>query len=520
MAPNTTNNQSSPAARQNLFGWSAAILLSFLFFGTHLWLQIAKWTSLHPACFDYTNVIDVLRAMLSGRVLDLEPTHLYGLVFSQAYYFYVIPFTIFSSPITLMVLNSLMFASGIFLVYWAGRTIWKSPWLPLMFSFSLLFSPILAVSSLSGFRPAALIIPAALGSFIAWQKKRKGWFALCIACACAAQANIIIGVLCLGLVLHWRERTSPFGRLALLVGAGWIVLIAVSILAVGKLSGVHPPTEVGHLAGFGNSFSEMVMTIIGRPGFALKNLFYWKNLTLLLFIVSLAGLPLIRPIWLAGALPETFYVALSTLSLTSVDPRTSWATNMNDPWFSFFNSGFITMLPFFYIAGLEGTDRFLRLLRRRFPNFWTRGRTVVGVSLFLAGTLSIHYWFTPGNFGPVPLSKDADFSAIQARPHHRAAHEFLARLDKDHFYLMDHSLYFAYTGAADHRLLTDRTSLDDTVDYVLLNMEDANPILSAAMRKRILTQIVKMDLKPVWQSEHGELVILTREGLPPPFTQP
>jgi len=129
----------------------------------------------------------------------------------------------------------------------------------LLFAFSLMFNPFYDVSSLSGFRPAALLVPAAFGAFLAWKKNSRGWFLVSLALMCSAQLNILFGIFCLGLALWWRDRKSFYGRSVIAMSTLWIAVSLIVAALVARFSGIDMPSDIGHFSAFGKSFDEMAL---------------------------------------------------------------------------------------------------------------------------------------------------------------------------------------------------------------------------------------------------------------------
>jgi len=496
-----------------VLAWTVTVV----FFAVHLYLQIAKWHVFHPACFDYANVYDVLHSLLTGRVYQMEPTHLFGLVFSQTYFFFAPLFALVPSVYTLMVINSFVFSAGIILAYYAAREVFQRSWIPLLFTVSLALNPFYTISALSGFRPMALIVPAVFASFLAWRRKKKVVFVLVLALMCTAQLNILFGIFFLGFALWWRDRKPFFGLTSMAMSALWILASLIAAIIVTRQSGTAPPADIGHLIAYGSSFSEIFHTLLTRPGFVLKNIFYWKNLTIVFFFLTVAALPLLRPTWIAGAVPELIYIVLSTYGFTQIDSRTRWAVNLDDPLFSFFNTGLITVLPFLYVAAFEGLERLLNWVKTKKPLLLTARYRRIGIIGFLLFSCVIHYAFSPPDYGPVAGAKSADFSVLEQQPHHDQMRFVIANLKRDAFYLMDFSFFFYTVDFPRQRLLNAESPLDDTYDYIVLNRADPNPMLTPEQRKHIEETLMTLPYRTVWKSTDGKIVILARPSMGSPF---
>jgi uncharacterized membrane protein len=475
-------------SRTDLLGLAAAVALALLFFGVNLWLQIAKYQAFHWSCFDYANVAGLFEETLNGHFRYLDNTHIYALVLMPMLLPQMLVYLLFPGALSLMILHALFFASGVLLVYFAAKQVFRRPWAPLLFSFSLAFNPIYAICSLSGLRNAATILPAAFGAFIAWKARRKGWFIFCAAAICATQINFAVGLFALGFALYLFGSRDRLGRTAMLFSAAWLGCAVIVVVAFSLLTGIHLPAKMTHLSAFGGSFGDIVKGLFTGPGFFLAQLFYYQNFTLLLFFVPLLGLSFVRPAWLFGALPELAYIAVSAYGHVNLDPRTAWAVNLHDGWFSYFTTGFLVVLPFVYLAAIEGARRGADWLALRRPRLLS---TRVGVSAavaFILFTLTIHYFFTPGDYGPVPLTRHARFGEIVQTAHHRITREVLDSLPRNQSYLMTYTFYFFANDIANRTLVTRETPPTASYDRLVLDEQDPCPMTGNAFCRERLAQ--------------------------------
>ncbi|MDP8225046.1 MAG: DUF2079 domain-containing protein [Candidatus Lernaella stagnicola] len=469
------------------YGVLAAGGLALAFFGVNLWLQVAKWHTFHYATFDYANVMSILDEVRSGRFDFLDAAHLYGAALCQAYVLYFLCYFFVPSPYTLMVIVAAVFGLAVFCVYVAARPLFRTPRWPLLLTLFMALNPFLIVASLAGFRQNMIVVPAALLAFAAYQRRRPIAYVVAVIIACAAQANITPGILLLGFWILWRRRDRWFGRATVFAAAGWLVLNAVIYLAVRSLSDIEPPANMLHLTAYGESPVDFLRAFWERPGFVLENLFYWRNGTFLVLLLSLAGLPLISPAWLIAALPELGYMLVSTYGLVELDPRTAWAVRFMNPLFSHFNTGLVLTLPFFIIASLEGAARLGHWGHARWGEAAGKWAAVL---LVLAGFLSF-YFLTPVDYGPVPLTRAAQGRSLTPSAHDDLRGEILDSLDANRSYLMQFEFYF-FAPRVRHRALLSNVAYDDEgYDFVLVDEKGScphpGPAECAALRERLTT---------------------------------
>lgn len=493
-------------------GWAIALLLATAFFVVNLWLQIGKWNAFHIADFDIGNAASLLREVCNGQFRFLDPGHLYGPLLSQFYLLYLLLFFMAPSHITLMVVMSAAFAAAIVLTYAAGRTVFQGTRWPLLFTFAVAANPLFWLLSLSGFRQSAPVLPAVLGLFIAWRRGHKGWFVACAVLAAAAQANVALALAPLGVALLRRDRVKFYGRTLLATAGGFLALNFALLFLARYLSGIEPPEGMFHLIAFGRSPGEALRTMFVRPGLVLENIFYYKNLTLLLFVVTFLSLPLLAPLWLTGAAFELVYMALSTRGLTELAPRTAWAVNLDHRIFSFFNTGMITVLPFFIVAALLGAGR-LGLWARKNSAFFAgkSGGALIAV-LFVAATALLHFYLTPNDYGPVPGARGADWSAVQADEHDRLREHRLQTLAGEYTYLMQFSFYFHAYHISQRTLLTAEKAAQITFDYVLLDTRGDCPIVGLETCAKLWRQLPADPRYRVAWEEDG-IILLCRKTL-------
>lgn len=490
------------------YGWLGAIALTAVFFGVNLYLQIAKWQSFHVTAFDYANLTAILDEILNLKFRFLDPTHIYGAALSQVYVAYVLIYAIAPSVYTPMVWTAALFASTIALTYVAGRTLFSRSRWPLVFAFLIAVNPVLIVSSLAGFRQNATVLPAVLLAFVAYQQRRRVWFIAAVALVCASQANIIPGMLLLGLWLWWRGPERLFGRAMAGVAALWLVANVAIVAVVFAATGIAPPDSMGHLGELGGTPSGVLRTLLTDPAQVLTHVFYTKNVTLLLPLLALLGLPLLAPVWLLAALPEFAYMALSTFGYVNTEARTSWAVSLGHPVFSFFNTGMIIVLPFCIIAALQGAVRVRDWwAARRPPGPWINNATVVVVVAL--GLVMLRY-LTPTAFGPVPLAKGADFADVRVTAHHRLLRSTLDELDPARRYLMQFGFYF-YAPHIPHRtLLNEQFNREQDFDFVLLDRHDPCPITSRDACRRLRAELLG-DARYEVERETDGIVILRKK---------
>jgi len=459
------------------WGWPAVVVLCGLFGGWLVWVQIAKWQSFHPANFDYANVASIFEDLLHSRLRPLDPAQLYGPLLSQFYLLYFLLYALLRSVYTLMAIHAFFFSVALFLTYLAARTIWRRPWWPLLFTAALALNPLFNICALSGFRQSAPVLPAVLGLFIAWRKGNKRWFAVCAVIAAAAQANVALALAPLGMVLWRRAGEKFFGRTLVATAGGFLVLNIALLMLARHFSSIKPPDNMLHLIAFGQSPGEALRRMFTQPGLVLASFFYWKNVSLLLLAITFLGLPFLAPRWLAGALFELIYMALSTRGLTELAPRTAWAVNLDHPVLSFFNTGMITALPFFIVAALLGAEK-LGLWARKNATLFTRAFFKrLAFLIFLAATAVMHYTLTPNAYGPVPGARGADWAAVRVDAHDRLLRHRLETLAVEYTYLMQFDFYFQAYHVPQRTLLTPEKAARITFDYVLLDTQGECPII-------------------------------------------
>jgi hypothetical protein len=451
-------------------GRLAALSLSALFFGYHFSIQIAKWKSFHYATFDYSNVAGFFEELLNGRHRFLDPTHIYGLLLSQFHFINLAIYAARPSPYTLMAISSASLALAIYLAFAASDALLKHSRWAIWFALAFALNPFFDVASLSGFRPAAPAVPAALGMFISWQKEKRSWFILSSIIFCSSQANLIVGALLLGLALwRWGAGRRQFGKTLTIIATAWLVLSMMIPFAVTTVFHLPPPAKITHLAAFGSSFSEIIRTVITRPGFVFQNIFYYQNITLVMMVLSFFLLPTFAPLWLIGAAPEFFYLVISTYGLCVIDPRTSWALNLSHPLFSFVSTGFLSVLPFLFITMIQGAARARDRWGERFSRF-SKGTIEAA---FVVMIFAMHYFLTPVDFGPVPLARGADSQSLRVTERDIKRTQILGTLDSEKSYLMDFPFFFWAYNIPNRRLIVSDQSLKDRFDYVLLDLQSS-----------------------------------------------
>ena len=223
----------------------------------------------------------------------------------------------------------------------------------------------------AGFHTEDLALPLLL--LMGWAGLQGRWWA-CWACAVlalSAKEDQAYGVAVMGLLLA-RRGPQPRQGMALVAAAlGWAAAVALVVMPV--LRGGVASDVASYYAWLGGASPAGLAAALARPG-------GWG--VLLATIAGLAGLPLLRPTWLALALPPL----LGSL-LSSHDPQPELHLQYGLP----------LVVPLVVAAGLGGE----RLLRWESPHPLRQRPPLLAGALLLPALVAVPFAVRSG-FGSLP----------------------------------------------------------------------------------------------------------------------
>ncbi len=323
-------------------------------------------------------------------------------------------------PQILLALQTIVVALGAVPIYWLAKERLSSRFAALVFPFAFLLFPALQAANLFDFHSVTLAATfLAFAFYFAKKEGRKGWYLtfILLALSCREDISLLVVMMGLYLVLKWRglRGRRPFvsplaldrdnlllGVATLIIGASWFFVALFLIPSHFSVSGQHSQWDrYGYL---GESPSEMLITLLSRPGIVLQHLLTKENLNYLLGLLSpTAFLSLLGPQILLLGLPTLLMNLLSTYSPMHTLGPFHYAA---------------PLVPFFIISSIYGTALLAKVLARRVR--FSEQRMVQGLScLVLFSTLVVHYY---RGFGPLA----AGFQMPLVTGHQQLAERFFS----------------------------------------------------------------------------------------------
>lgn len=236
-------------------------------------------------------------------------------------------YILFSSPLTLLVLQSLALGLGAWAVFLLARDL-LNPTAAILFAGAYLIYPALNYVNLYEFHVLALATPLLLVMFYFHHRKKWGLFLLFLGLSLSCREDVAIPVFAVGIFSligtvcrkrwQWREELR-WSLIPLAVSVIWFLLCIKFIQPYFRPETIEQSEVTGGALGFygwlGGSVSEIVKTIIFHPGVVLKGVFTEPKLLYLyhlsapvsfLTVFSPTGLVMVLISLLEGLLSQRF----------------------------------------------------------------------------------------------------------------------------------------------------------------------------------------------------------------------
>lgn len=306
-------------------------------------------------------------------------------------------YKIYSDPITLLILQSIMLASGVFPLYWLAKDKLESDFLAFSLSIGYLLYPALQFANLYDFSPGNIATPLLLFTFYFFHKKSYFKYFIFLLFALFCKEDVVPIAFFLGVYIFFFERRKKIGLFTIMLSVFWLCF-AYLVLLPYVTSGEHSQLNTGHFSRYsylGSSLGEIVLTLFLHPIFVLKEILipeklgYVVLLLLPVCFISLFHIP-------------TFFVGFSVAVANML------STNISQSSIRFYYTATIT--PFVFISCVYGI-RFL-LNKREFINKVakrTSSKIILSPPFCVYGFSSIILFSSiVGSvlYGPMPYSVD------------------------------------------------------------------------------------------------------------------
>ena len=291
----------------------------------------AVWSTAHGRPLDVTE--------LSGGQINRLGAHVDPLLAALVPLWWVWP-----SPTMLLVFQAIVLATGAVPVFWLARKHLESEWTAALFAVAyLVYAPVQWLA-LDEFHPVALAAPLLLFAF--WYLDEERLFAatpfLVLAALTKEEVPLVIAGIGLWYALTHRRRLSGLG----IAAAGVVVTLFSLIVVMPHFRGGESSAFFDRYDAVGGSLGGIVKTGFTDPGVIIRAVTEGRDLAYLLQLaLPLAGLFLVAPLVLLGALPE-----LAANLLSDVPTQTSIEFHYTAP-----------IIPFLVVGAVFGAARFPRL---------------------------------------------------------------------------------------------------------------------------------------------------------------
>lgn len=363
-------------------------------FDLGIWDQ-KVWVALHARPFVITTQAEVEHSL--GDHVD--PVVL----------FLILPiYSLFPSPKTLIVFQSVFVSLGALPIYWLAKQRLHSEGAGLVFAVVYLLFP--ALGGAVTFDLHGITIAAPLLAYALWALYRQVYpvFGVMAVLAMGCQEDVPLLILMMGLYILIFQRHWRMGLLTIMVSLTWFVIVNFWIIPGYGLADDN--FHVTRYEALGDSTLEVIITIVTRPDLVIQHIFaddkklYWIWLTM-----PTAFVALLDPITLLMALPALFINTLSNYPPTYQLDR--------------FHSS-APIVPFVVVAGINGLARLVRFAAPKFRHVKKPFLQNALLAMILMVTLVYQI-----QFGHTPIGRNFEWPEVT--DHHRQAEAMLAQIPSD-----------------------------------------------------------------------------------------
>jgi uncharacterized membrane protein len=294
--------------------------------------------------------------------------------------FIVAPFKlIFAEERWLLILQTLIIASGAVPVYRIALRTWKRGWAGSLFALLYLLYPTVGWSNLFDIHPITFSTPLLLWAYDQLEEKRYPVCSLCLLLALFCKEEMGIVIACFGLYA-WLIQKWRGGLFWFVFGWAWAILSFFVIIPAAQGSGLAYQATLRYEWLFRGTLNDKIAYLLSDDS-RIKLEFLFR------LFLPLAFTPLLRPMIVFIGSPA---IALSLLSM-----------NMNQN--SVYHHYMMNVVPFLLIAAIKG----IHGLRR--------GKTFIRVNLAQRTAFTFCILMTLGLFaffGPLAYTPKAPFAPI------------------------------------------------------------------------------------------------------------
>lgn len=420
-----------------------------IFFSTVCFL---KFNSFAYNDFDLAIHSQVLWNILHGSIfnsilgIDFLGNHMHLVSFLIAPIYRIFP-----HPLTLLFLQTFALGIGAYPLYLLARLILGYKW-ALAISFMYLIYPALGYTNLFEFHPTVFTTPFFLFMLYYFHKDKFGMFLLFMILAMLCQENIPLAITALGFYALFKHKKPKWIISPMIIGGIYFWLCVTKFIPYFNKDTIQFITIYRHL---GNSYSEIIMTVLKHPIEVIKIMFAKHKIMYLTQLFGpLSFIPLLSLLSLLPALPF-FAQHLLSLRLSEVTIYYHYTAEI---------------IPFIFLALIYGIKNLINL------NWLKKRRVLLAIPLVL---VSLGYNFSLGPhsrllkyatiFKKDELDKQKELllKNISKDAAVVSTFEFLPRLSHRKELYSFHHLYMGF-----YTLSNQPYDLPDNVKYALIDFND------------------------------------------------
>ena len=307
-----------PAEHARLFRRNAVFVLAgaVAFAAVYALLSWLKYRAYMDARFDLGNMVQAVYNTAHGHFLEitsgeLKPRQMsrLGAHVDPILALFALPWLVWPSPVMLLVLQSVIVATGAWPAYRLGTRVTRDPQAGALLAGAFLLYPALGFLVLNEFHPVALATPLLLWAFLYIEEDR--WLRaapfLILAAACKETVPLVLATL--GIYFAIRKRSwRPLVLTALAA-----VYFAVAVWVIIPHFNGGQSAFIARYGDYGEGAGQIVKSAVLHPGHTLADLVATANLRYWLDLLWPLGFSsLLSPLTVLVAGPEYLLNALST----------------------------------------------------------------------------------------------------------------------------------------------------------------------------------------------------------------
>lgn len=391
-------------------------ILFCIFTVSFAFINILKFKIFSSTCFgwaqQYTYPKIAAGKSISSLYIFPEYPVLY-FILTPINYLLVFVYKIMPRPETLLILETIIVASGCFPVYMLARNILGNKYLAFAFAASYLLHPVVTTGAMLGYIPIVTGLPALLFTFYYLEKKDFRKFIFFAILANISKIDAVIMNFIFGIILLFDKDKKKFAKALIKVSFFWLlIIISFTLIYLNAIKKPFPAVLL-HFDEYGDRLTDTLRYVLNNPFLVLGNIFRSGNMLFYLFLF-----------------PANFFCFFSPSYLLPVVFEIGYILVRNQH-----SSGHFLILAFVFAASIYGVNKIINFMDKVFYKDETKGLrnnlfANILATLILALGLMQHYYLKPkcdfyANLGPMPFTKSFNFKFYQPTKHTEVGYRLL-----------------------------------------------------------------------------------------------